>query len=258
MTGTRSTYRPAPQDKALLQAISNLAEYHREHEKFYSSAPREQAVVLQRHARTLLALADRWSVVQASERPVLSPYEATEDLNALDATALDGVLFLEGEGRPAELTRLIAELRGFAAEAMRAGEWLAKAMEASWELAAALVRIDPLCDVLGERHRIIANDWQAADLTVLASRILQRTAEILDAVDFSPAALRADLAGSRVTAGQMYSVAEMIDHAAELLSVAAGTELDSERRWREFRFRVQELLVPDATEGSEASERMAP
>ena len=36
----------------------NLSRFHREHEKFYASAPREHAVRLQRHARTLEALAD--------------------------------------------------------------------------------------------------------------------------------------------------------------------------------------------------------
>ena len=35
----------------LLTAIMNLSKFHREHEKYYASAPREQAVVLQRHAR---------------------------------------------------------------------------------------------------------------------------------------------------------------------------------------------------------------
>ena len=49
---------------ALLHAMANLTEYHREHEKFYGAAPREQAATLQRHARTLQALADRWSTVE--------------------------------------------------------------------------------------------------------------------------------------------------------------------------------------------------
>ena len=39
----------------LLGAIVNLATFHRDHEKYYAMAPREQAVVLQRHSRTLLA-----------------------------------------------------------------------------------------------------------------------------------------------------------------------------------------------------------
>ena len=44
----------------LLHAILNLSRFHREHEKFYASAPRQQAVILQGHGRTLCALADRW------------------------------------------------------------------------------------------------------------------------------------------------------------------------------------------------------
>jgi hypothetical protein len=226
----------------LLTAVLNLSKYHRDHEKFYSSSPREQAVVLQRHARTLQALADRWSIVEPAPRPVLSPYEAAEDLNAPDAIQLDGVLFLEGEGRPAEITKLIRELRTLADDALASGEWLATAMQASWNMALALVPIDGLADVLGERHRIIANDWQAADMTTLAGRILQRAAEMLDTMDFSPASLRDDLSSDRVTPRRLYSVAEMIGHAADLSSDAAGAEHDSERRWRTFRNRVQHVV----------------
>ncbi|GAA1970956.1 hypothetical protein [Catenulispora subtropica] len=229
----------------LMHAILNLARFHRDHEKFYSSAPREQAVLLQRHARTLQALADRWSTAERSERSVLSPFEAAEDLNAPDAVQLDGVLFLEGEGRPPEITRLIRDLRTLAEDALSSGEWLAAAMEASWATAAALLPMDGFADVLGERHRIIANDWRAAGLTTLAGRLLERAAEILDGVDFTPAALRADLDGRRTSAMRLYSAAEMIGHAADLSSDAAGAEHDSERRWRTFRSRAEEIVQAD-------------
>ena len=53
---------------------------------------------------------------------------------------------------------------------------------------------------------------------------------MLDGTDFTPAALRADLAGERVTPARSYSIAEMIGHAADLSSDATGAELDSERR----------------------------
>jgi len=226
----------------LLTAVLNLSKFHRDHEKYYSSSPREQAVVLQRHARTLQALADRWSTANPAQRQVLSPYEAAEDLNAADAVQLDGVLFLEGEGRPPEITKLIRDLRTLAEDALATGEWLATAMQESWKMAAALVPFDGLADVLGERHRIIANDWQAANLTTLVGRILQRAAELLDGVDLTPAAVRADLAAGRVTTARLYSIAEMIGHAADLSSDAAGVEHDSERRWRTFRSRVQEVV----------------
>jgi hypothetical protein len=226
----------------LLEAVLNLSKYHRDHEKFYSSAPREQAVLLQRHARTLQALADRWSTAERSTRPVLSPFEAAEDLNAPDAVQLDGVLFLEGEGQPPEITRLIRDLRTLADDALSSGEWLATAMQSSWDAAAALIPMDGIADVMGERHRIIANDWQAANLTTLAGRLLQRAAEILDHVDFTPSALRADLVGQRTSAMRLYSAAEIIGHAADLSSDAAGAEHDSERRWRVFRSSVEELV----------------
>jgi hypothetical protein len=226
----------------LLTAILNLSTFHREHEKFYASSPRELAVTLQRHARTLQALADRWSLASPSNRPALSPFEGAEDLNAAAALQLDGVLFMEGEGEPTEISHLIRDLRTTADDFAATGEWLANAMQASWDLAAALVDIDELADVLGERHRIIANDWQAAAMNSLMARLLHRAAEMLDHIDFTPAAVRRDLAGPRVSAARLYSAAEVISHAADLCSDSAGLVHDNERRWRTFRQRVSAVV----------------
>jgi len=228
----------APSTSPLLEAILNLSRYHREHERFYASSPRELAVRLQRHARTLLALADHWATVDPSTRTPLSPFEGADDLNHPSALQLDGVLFMEGEGEPAEITQLIRDLRAAAEDYVGTGEWLADAMQASWDVAAALVDMDELVDVLGERHRIIANDWQAAGLSSLVAKLLHRAADILDRVDFTPAALRADLAGHRTSVGRLYSAAELISHAADLSSDSAGLVHDNERRWRIFRERV--------------------
>ena len=98
----------------LLGAIMNLARFHREHEKFYASAPRERAVALQRHARSLQALADRWSATPPAQRAPFSPFEGAEDLNDPAALQLDGVLFMEGEGEPAEIGQLKRDLRATA------------------------------------------------------------------------------------------------------------------------------------------------
>jgi hypothetical protein len=220
----------------------NLTRFHREHEKFYASSPRELAVVLQRHARTIQALADQWSTVEPSSRSVLSPYEGAEDLNHPAALQLDGVLFLEGEGRPAELTRLIRDLRAAADDQRGTSEWLGQAMESSWAVAASLVDIDGLADLLGERHRIIANDWLAASMSGVMSRLLDRAADILEHVDFAPAAVRADLADGRVSVGLLYSAAELMSRAADLSSESAGLVHDNERRWRVFRQRVAEVV----------------
>ncbi len=221
----------------------NLTRVHRAHEQFYASSPREFAVVLQRHARTLQALADQWSTAEPSSRAALSPYEGADDLNSAVAVQLDGVLFLEGEGRPPEIGHLVRDLRNAAEDQRATGEWLARAMESSWAVAATLVGIDGLADLLGERHRIIADDWQAAAMNDLQARLLDRAADVLEHVDFTPSALRADLAGRHVASGLLYSAAEMIAHAADLCSDSAGLVHGNERRWRTFRTRVAAVLA---------------
>ena len=234
----------APTSEPLLAAVLNLSRFHREHEKFYASSPRELAVRLQRHARTLLALADRWSTVEPSTRTPLSPFEGAEDLNDPAALQLDGVLFMEGEGEPAEITHLIRDLRTTAEDYVATERWLADAMQASWAMASALLDIDGLADVLGERHRIIANDWQAAGMSSLIAKLLLRAADILDRVDFAPAALRGDLGQGRTSVGRLYSAAELIARAADLSSESAGLTHDNERRWRTFRHRVEAVASP--------------
>jgi hypothetical protein len=196
-------------------------------------------VVLQRHSRTLHALADRWLGTPAAPGAAFSPYQGAPDLNAPVALQLDGVLFMEGEGEPAEITRLKRELRLFADDAAGAGEWLETAMQSSWDVAAILLTIEDLADLLGERHRIIANNWQGASMMSLTARVLRRSADVLDSVDFAPVALRADVADHHVSARRVASAAEMIDHAADLLSDFAGLVHDNERRWRVFHERVE-------------------
>jgi hypothetical protein len=226
----------------LLEAIENLSRFHREHEKFYAQRPREQAVDLQRHARALGALADRWSTVSVEHRDALNPYEGSNDLNSPEATQLDGVLFMEGEGEPVEVTRIKRDLRTIGGDSIETGTWLAAAMEATWDAATALLGLRELSDLLGDRHRIIANDWHAASMSSLAGRCLDRAADLLDQLDFTPAAVRADLSGTRSVVGYLYSAVELIDRAADLLSDSAGLVHDNERRWRGFRARVEALL----------------
>ncbi|HZP31709.1 MAG TPA: hypothetical protein VFC99_22335 [Acidimicrobiia bacterium] len=242
--------RPDETQDRLLHAMTNLTRYHREHEKFYGSAPRETAVMLQRHARTLQALADRWSRWTPSPSTPFSPFEGCTDLNDGTAIQLDGVLFMEGEGTPAEIGHLVGDLRSTAADGAAVGQWLAAAMEGSWGVAASLLDIDELASQLGERHRIIANDWEAADLNRLTGRILERAADMLDRVDFTPAALRADLAAKGRSIDRCYSAAELIDHAADLACQSSALVHQNERRWRIFRARVEQLLAARGEAGS--------
>lgn len=232
----------------VLEAALNLIRFHEVHERFYATAPLETAVRLQRHGRALLALADRWATVEPSPHAALSPYEGAEDLNSEAATALDGVLFLECGGRPAELTALIGDLRADAGRYAASGDWLTAAMQASWDRTAALLEFDELADVMGERHRIISNDWLSAHMQSLISALLARAGDMLERIDFTPAALRADLAGTRVTVRRLHAASEIVSRAADLCCESAALVHDNERRWRVCRERLDQVVRAETGE----------
>lgn len=228
---------------ASLDAVLNLSKYHREHGKFYAQVPLEKALTLQRAARTLRTSADRWSRVEP--RPAIrgSPYIGSEKLNEAPTIQHTGVLFMEGEGEPGEIAQLKGELASFADGFERTGRWLAEAMRTSWGAAEPLHEIPPLADVLGERHRIIANDWHAAGLSTLIAQILRRSVHILGRVDFTPESIRADLTGPRGYPRYLHSAAELLDHAADLAAESAALVHNNERRWRMFRRSVEALTT---------------
>ena len=231
------------QDAAqLLDQIENLTRTHREHELYYSQAPLEDAVGLQRISRTLKALAGHWRTATPLEVDGANRYAGCDDLNVQAAIEQTGVLFLEGEGEPGEITRIKRELATQASDHEQTGAWLGEAMAATWNGAArALLRIEPLADLLAERHRIIAANWQNAHLNAIIASLLTRANEILERIDFTPAGLRADLAETRLAPRYLYSAAELIDHAADLLADSAVLVHESERRWRVFSERVETL-----------------
>jgi hypothetical protein len=143
----------------------------------------------------------------------------SEDLNEASTIQHTGVLFMEGEEEPAEITALKRDLETLATSF---GEG-------------------------GERHRIMANDWLSANMQSLISLLIGRALEVLERVEFSPQAVRADLRGQRVFPGYLYSASELVDRAADLVSESATLVHDNERRWRVFRGRVEEISneVPD-------------
>ena len=225
----------------LLAVVRNLSRYHREHEKYYAEAPLTDAIALQRAARTLIALAERWTYIEPAAEPGPSPFAGAPDLNDDRAIETSGVLFMEGEGEPAEISRIKSELETIAAGSEQSGSWLEAAMEASWAMAEALLAYPQLADLLGERHRIIGNNWQNACTAQLVARYLRRAVAVLAQVDFAPAALRRDLAGARSAPGYLYAAAELINHAADLAAASSVRTHENERRWRIFHSRVEEL-----------------
>jgi hypothetical protein len=237
-------HQPNAEMDGLLAVAKNLSQYHREHEKYYSEAPLADAIALQRAARTLIALAERWSSVQPAAEPVPSPFAGTPDLNDNRAIETSGVLFMEGGGEPAEITRIKSELETIAAGSEQNGSWLASAMEASWGVAEALLAYPQLADLLGERHKIIGNNWQNACTAQLSARYLRRAIAVMKRIDFAPAALRQDLAGPRTVPGYLYAAAELINHAADLAAASSVLTHENERRWRIFHEQVEQITAP--------------
>ena len=119
-------------------------------------------------------------------------------------------------------------------------------MQASWSAAAPLLDIAALDDLIGERHRIIANDWQAAGTTVVVGRLLDLAADVLDRMDAEATA------GAR-TPRLLHSAGELIARAADLLGELAGLVQENERRWRVFTDRVTVLLAVSPPPAADAS-----
>ena len=63
-SGEPGQHQPSAESDGLLAVVKNLSRYHREHEKHYSEAPLADAMALHSAARTLIALAERWTSVE--------------------------------------------------------------------------------------------------------------------------------------------------------------------------------------------------
>jgi len=63
----------------------------------------------------------------------------------------------------------------------------------------------------------------------------------MERVDFSPAALRQDLASARLAPDYLYSAAELINHATDLSAASSVLTHENERRWRIFHQRLEQI-----------------
>ena len=229
------------ENKNLFDMILNLSKYHREHEKFYAQRPLEQAVTFQKSSRVLKTLADRWKNISIQKNKALNPYMGCEDLNESSIIQENGVLFMEGEGEPLEISRLKRDISNFADDFKETGEWLSMAMKSSWDAAKPLLDIPNLASVLGERHRIIINDWQTSYLSFLISQLSWCAVEILNKIDFSSDAVRENIDDLQTYVDYLYSASELLDRAADIASESAILVHDNEKRWRMFHNKVDEL-----------------
>lgn len=132
----------------------------------------------------------------------------------------------------------LRRLNTLAGEVDEAAEALAREMEQSWRVADALVDHAPIADLIGERHRIIANDWQSAGLQLLAVRLVRRA---IDLTTHAASVSRRDAPAA--ASAYLQSAAELLDRAADLLAESAALMHDNAHRRRVFGARVAEVLA---------------
>jgi hypothetical protein len=117
-------------------------------------------------------------------------------------------------------------------------------MDAGWGIAQKLLDYTELTDLLAERLRIITTDWQTASLSTIIGHTVERAVEILDRIEFTPAAVRQDLAADRRDSALLFCACELLDHAANLAATSATLTQENDRRWRVFHRRVHRMTHP--------------
>jgi hypothetical protein len=224
-------------DRPSLDAMRNIATYHREHERYHTMSQLELAADLTREANRLKIVADTWDRTGPDAGDAGVDYADARfraagcpDLNAVQAIAAIGVLFMEGEGQPAEIGALKGKLAGIGASLVGTGQWLAAKMDAAWERERVLLTPD-LVDAAWPRFRTIVTDWRGAREMELVGRLLGVAVETLGRIEFAPAAVR----GNQAQAARMLrTVGWIIDLAARLLARSASNLGENDEAWTQY------------------------
>jgi hypothetical protein len=232
-----------------LDAMDNIATYHREHERYYTVDALEHAAGLAREANKLKVLVDVWLAAslpasRAAGTDFSDPaFRAVgcADLNALAAIASIGILFMEGQGEPAEIGALKAKLVSLGTGMAQSGKWLADMMVAAWSRESTLLSEEFSAAAL-PRYQTIATNWVGAQEMALVGRLLSLANAWLGKVDFSPASLRAN----RKEHSERLEVAARIMDAAMRLQAKSGVDLSrNDECWSEYRKQIKALASRD-------------
>jgi hypothetical protein len=228
-----------------VDVLDNIATYHREHERFHTVYKYERAVELAREANRLKVVADVWLALDKPasslpgtdfDQPAFRP-AGCDDLNALSAIASIGILFMEGQGEPAEIRTLKAKLAASGDGSVRAGEWLAAMMAAAWSRESVLLG-EKFAEAARHRYRTIATNWIGALETMLVGRLLVLAVDRLKAIDFVPKAIRA----APQQAGEKLILAARIIEQAACVEATGGVELSgNDECWTSYREQLRRV-----------------
>jgi hypothetical protein len=241
--------RPSPD---AIAGMLQVARFHREHERYHSLTGLENAAALRRDANALKVLADTWLRAAERPRPEIdygdAAYRAAgcADLSDPTAVATTGILFMEGEGEPRELTQLKGKLWALTDTMARVSAWLAEKMEAGWEREMRLLTPE-LAETARPRFMALTRTTMSGSTFGVAARLMGAALEALNAVEFRPEAIRKDLRGSAMlvrTAGWL------LDEAAALLAERAAELTRSDPDWTDYIDELERLAGPAPEAGS--------
>lgn len=213
--------------------LLEIARAHREHERYHSMAKLEQAAALRRDSNALKVLADRWLQVPVAADPgVGGEHDARgcEDLNGPAAVTTTGILFMEGEPRPGELTAMLARFEDAAHEYERLSRWLAEKMAGAWPRLGSLLTPE-LIEAARPRFAALARTTAAGSAYGLAARLLTAAASAMRNQDLTPAGVRADPVGA---AAMLRTSGRLVDMAAAVIAEAAAGLGLSDPDWTSF------------------------
>ena len=226
-------------------ALDNIATYHREHERYYTVHKYEHAAELAREANKLKVVADTWLASGKPaplypetdfDQPAFRP-AGCDDLNSLSAIASIGILFMEGQGEPTEIRMHKAKLGARGDGSVRAGEWLAGMMAASWPRESLLLD-DKFANAARPRYRILATNWIGSLEMILLGRLLMLAVDKMTTIDFTPRALRA----APKQAGEKLVLAARIIEQAARLEATGGVELSgNDECWTDYREQLRSV-----------------
>ena len=224
-------------------ALDNIATYHRE--RYYTVHKYEHAAELAREANKLKVVADTWLASGKPaplypetdfDQPAFRP-AGCDDLNSLSAIASIGILFMEGQGEPTEIRMLKAKLGARGDGSVRAGEWLAGMMAASWPRESWLLD-DKFARAARPRYRILATNWIGSLEMILLGRLLMLAVDKMTTIDFTPRALRA----APKQAGEKLVLAARIIEQAARLEATGGVELSgNDECWTDYREQLRSV-----------------
>lgn len=226
-----------PGAAADLRVLKDISYVHRQHARYHSQHKYDQAHELAHESHKLKTLADLW-LKGGGPKPLADVdfsdprYRAApcSDLNAPDAIPNIGFLFLEGAGKPPELTLLEQRLAALAFDIEPFGTHLMRAMDAAWVRESALFAPDRI-EIAWTRLLVVLGNWRAGHDSELAGKLIARCHAELAGLDLTPQGVRANMKG---VGAALSDIGQVLDIAAQLCASAGATLADNNWRYTQY------------------------